>query len=248
MLLADAGFPVHGFTKRDGGVSEGPFASLNLAYDVGDEDERVRANRGRLRHELGTGAPLATVIQVHGNKVVNADAVATEDWTARPTQEADGMVSTGAEVLAVQTADCAPLLLADPESRAVAALHVGWRSAAKGVVRNAIRAMGALGAEAGRTVAVIGPCISGTCYEVEEEVARALPESADPIRKNPGKYLFDLPNAVEVSLIVAGVPSDRIEIIRACTHCLTDELFSYRRDGQVTGRMWGYISAGRTSG
>lgn len=242
-LLENTGFPVHGFTKRSGGTSEGPFASLNLAYGVGDNEVSVAENRMRLRGALGTGSPLATVIQVHGNKVVNARNVATEDWTASPTEEADGIISSGAEVLAVQTADCAPVLLADPASRIVAALHAGWRSAARGIIRNGIRAMESLGAETRNLLAVIGPCISGACYEVGEEVARALPESADPVRRRPGKYLLDLPNAVEVSLIVAGVPSAQVEVIRACTHCLPDELFSYRRDGQRTGRMLGFISA-----
>ena len=135
-LLHEAGFGLHGFTKRTGGVSSGNFHSLNLAYNVGDERANVDANLQRLQSALQTDLPLLRVNQVHGNEVIDVadlDLDANLSWTRPPTIEADGMVTAGlVGVVAVQTADCVPLLLADPDSGVVAAVHVGWRGARKG--------------------------------------------------------------------------------------------------------------------
>jgi YfiH family protein len=241
-LLREAGCPRHGFTKTQGGVSVGPYAALNLSYAVGDEKAYVDENRRRFKAYVGVDTPLATVRQVHGAEVAQASVVARDDWLAPPEEEADAMVTDRDAVLAVQTADCAAVLLFDPESRIVAAAHAGWRGTARGVIRKTLKAMGESGASPARIVAAIGPCIGPACYEVGEEVARRLPESAEPIRRARGKYLMDLANAVEVSLIVAGVRSDNIDKIEACTHCKEGELFSYRRSGGVCGRMFGFIS------
>ncbi|MCP4197147.1 MAG: peptidoglycan editing factor PgeF [Proteobacteria bacterium] len=248
-LLQDAGFPLHGFAKRTGGVSKGHFSSLNLAYGVGDDAVNVETNLQRLKVSLHTDMPLLRVKQVHGSNVIDASLLASEDnlsWTNPPEIEADGIVATEADVvLAVQTADCVPLLLADPNTGAVAAVHVGWRGARKGVVRSCIRAMGSKGVSAKSLVAAIGPCICMTCYEVGEEVARYFPESSDPIKGKPGKFLFDLGLAVEVFLIAAGLTSNHIGRIDACTACQTDALFSHRRTGEPTGRILSYISGAR---
>ncbi len=242
--LESAGFPVHGFTQKSHGVSQGAFESLNLAYNVGDEDDRVARNLSLLQRELGVQAPLARVDQVHGNKVVSASGIESNDWTVRPVRQADGIVTAEDSVIAVQTADCAAVLLADPETRVVAAIHAGWRGTAAGVIRNGVRRMDELGASSGRLIAVIGPCICEKCYEVGEEVAVRLPESADPIRKKPGKFLLDLANAIEVSLLIAGVATARVDRIPACTVC-DETLFSYRRSGGTCGRMLGFISPKR---
>jgi polyphenol oxidase len=241
-LLERDGFSVHGFSKTTGGVSRGPYRSLNLAYGVGDDDAKVARNLRILKKTLGVGVPLARVRQVHGIRAVSASDATLGDWTDDARVEADAIVSKAEVVVAVQTADCAAVLLADPDTRVVAAVHAGWRGAGAGVVRNAVRAMGALGASPGRIIAVIGPHICMSCYEVGEEVARRLPESSDPIPGRPGKYRLDLANAVEVSLIVSGVASSRIERIPACTSCQNEVLFSYRRSGGTCGRMMGFIS------
>ena len=110
------------------------------------------------------------------------------------------------------------------------------------MLRNAVRAMGQLGVAPGRLIAAIGPHICMSCYEVGDEVARRLPESAEPIPGRPDKYQLDLANAIEVSLIVSGVVSFRIERIHACTSCQNEVLFSYRRSGGTCGRMLGFIS------
>jgi len=160
-LLARAGFR-HGFTKRAGGVSEGAFSSLNLAFGVGDDEANVRENLSRLRSALGADVPFLRVLQVHGNAVADALSVAQTE-----TAEADAIVAAEIDAfLAVQTADCAAVLLADPETRAVAAVHAGWRGASNGLVRNAVRALRDKGADPRRLLAAIGPCIGAECYEV----------------------------------------------------------------------------------
>jgi hypothetical protein len=144
-------------------------------------------------------------------------------------------------VLAVQTADCAAVLLADPESRAVAAVHVGWRGAAGGVLRGAVRALRSRGSDPLRLLAVIGPCIGPECYEVREDVAHRFPESIDPVAGKPGAFLLDLGYAIEVSLIAAGLTSRNVDRIRVCTRCAAGELFSHRGSGGRCGRGLGFI-------
>lgn len=245
-LLERFGFALHGFTKRSGGVSLGDYSSLNLAWNTGDDPDCVRENLARLKAALETDAPLSRVEQVHGSIVVDAANLALDperSWFSPPPVEADGIVcSKGSAVLAVQTADCAAVLLADPKTRAVSAVHVGWRGAANGVLRHAVRAMTALGADRRNIVAAIGPCICAKCYEVGEEVAGCFPESSDPIRGKPGKFRLDLGLAAEVSLIGAGIDGRNIDRLEACTNCLKDELFSHRRSKGRCGRSLGFIS------
>jgi YfiH family protein len=246
-LLTAAGFPDHGFTQRTGGVSAGPFASLNLAHDVGDDAAAVAANLERLRRHVGLTTPLQRVVQVHGADVLTDDSpelAPDATWTAAPTVEADGVVvARGSLTAAVQTADCAAVLLAAPRTRAVAAVHAGWRGAAGGVLRAAVRELAARDADPATLLAAIGPCICGRCYQVGPEVARRFPESADPDPAAAGKFLLDLGLAVEVSLIAAGLSTRNIERIQACNHCRPERLFSHRGSGGRCGRGIGYICA-----
>jgi len=243
-LLAGEGFS-HGFTTRGGGSSEGPYVSLNLSFDTGDDPQAVASNLAALEAELDAGLPLARVAQVHGLTPVGASEAIVGWWNEPPSREADAIVSDGTPaILAVQTADCAAVLIADPQTRAVAAVHAGWRGAAGGVIRNVVRGMMHGGIPASRLLAAVGPCICQKCYEVGEDVAGKLPESADPIRRQRGKYLLDLAGAVEVSLLGAGLTSANIEILRLCTSC-DDRFFSYRASGGTCGRNLGFIAAER---
>jgi YfiH family protein len=246
-LLTEVGFPLHGFTTRVGGVSAGPFESLNLAHDVGDDPGAVAENLERLRRRLGVEAPLLRVKQVHGIGVIDGAellAAGGGGWSEPPLVEGDAIAATGIQaVLAVQVADCAAVLLADPETRAVSAIHAGWRGAARGVVRNAVRDLIGRGAAPLSLRAAIGPCICSRCYEVGEEVAHRFPESAEPIAGLPGKYLLDLGYAIEVSLITAGLTSAHIERIETCSSC-DERLFSRRGSGgESCGRTLGFVSA-----
>jgi YfiH family protein len=245
-LLSSAGFADHGFTTRSGGVSVGPYESLNLAFDVGDEPTAVAENLEHLREAIGVGAPLLRVRQVHGNRVARAEellAGGSGAWTAAPTVESDAISCLGEEaVLAVQVADCAPLLLADPDTGAFAAVHAGWRGVVGGVVRRAVRELTDRGANTRSLRAAIGPCICADCYEVGEEVAGRLPESAEPIRGRPGKYMLDLAYAVEVSLVVEGLTGANIDRTGICTSC-DERLFSHRgAGGGPCGRILGFIA------
>src|SRR5512138_1926845 len=174
-----AGFP-HGFTTREGGASEGPFATLNLGGLVGDDPARVAENWSRLERE--TGLRFARVRQVHGARAVRADA------PTPPVEEADVVVSCAEGVAAcVSVADCVPVLLADPESGAVAAVHAGWRgtlarAAAEGVLALAREA----GAPASRLLAAVGPSIGPCCYEVSGELAAQFRDALGDDVVRPG--------------------------------------------------------------
>jgi len=246
-LLSDAGFEDHGFTLRTGGHSKGPFKSLNLAFNVDDDPKMVSKNLSALKDFTGAHNPLLRVNQVHGRNVITAETMLKNnegDWIAAPQMEADAIIATPNAmnvVLAIQTADCAPVLLADTTTGLTAAIHAGWRSTAKGIVRNTVKKMLHMGAQLPTMVAAIGPCICLKCYEVDEDVARNFPESSDPIRKKEGKFLLDLGLAVEVSLIGAGLSTKGIDRIEECTRCNPDRYFSYRGTNGKCGRQLAFI-------
>jgi YfiH family protein len=145
----------HGFFTRRGGVSKGIYASLNCGVGSKDDPEAVNENRARVTGFLG-GRKLLTCYQVHGTTAVIADDSAQPSW--RP--KADALVTaTPGVVVGVLTADCAPLLLADPQAKVVGAAHAGWRGAVTGIGESTIAAMEGLGAQRRRMVAAVGHCI-----------------------------------------------------------------------------------------
>jgi len=207
------------FTTRHGGVSEGPYASLNLGRLTGDEDARVDENRARLAGRLGVPwERVRWARQVHGTDVSTGDRA-----------EADGQVTSEAHTPAlVFVADCLPIALTGPGG--VAMLHAGWRPLAGGIVRYGVEALG------GATHAVIGPGIGPCCYEVGDEVRARFPaEAAD------GRHL-DLKLAARRALREAGV--EHVHDVGLCTSCRPDLFFSHRRDQGVTGRQAGVVWRG----
>ncbi|MFH9428902.1 peptidoglycan editing factor PgeF [Streptomyces sp. NPDC017615] len=225
------------FTDRWGGVSAAPYAELNLGGAVGDDPGAVRTNRELAAKALGVD-PARTVWmnQVHGADV----AVVDEPWGERPVPEVDGLVTARRGlVLAVLTADCVPVLLADPVAGVVAAAHAGRPGMLAGIVPAAVRAMTELGAEPGRIVARTGPAVCGRCYEVPEamraEVAAAEP--AAHAETSWGTPAVDVSAGVHAQLERLGV-RDR-EQSPVCTR-ESDDHFSYRRD-RATGRLAGYV-------
>jgi hypothetical protein len=227
-LLAELAGVRHGFFTRQGGVSEGLYASLNVGRGSGDDAQRVEENRRRALERLGASA-LVTAYQVHSAKVVVAESA----WFASP-PEADGVV-TRAPGLAcgALAADCAPVLIADPRARVVAAVHAGWRGALGGVVEAAVWSMVGLGATATAMTAAVGPCIGPRSYEVGLEFLATF-EAADPANarffaagERPEKRLFDLPAYVLSRLQRAGV--DRAEWIGRDTLAEEAWFFSNRR-------------------
>jgi len=228
-LLADLPGVRHAFFTRQGGVSEGLFESLNVGVGSGDDPARVAENRARAAAALGGEvAALATCYQIHSAVAVVAEApFAERPW-------ADAVVTrTPGLICGALAADCAPVLLADPEARIVAAVHAGWRGAVAGVVGSAVDAMISLGADRARISAAVGPCIGPASYEVGLEFLEAF-AAADPANARffapgaqPAKRLFDLPAYVLSRLAAAGV--GRAEWIGRDT--LTEEtwFFSNRR-------------------
>jgi YfiH family protein len=225
------------FTARPGGTSTGRFATLNLSHSVGDDPAAVEANREVVRAALGDGPrALAWMRQVHGAAVVYASPLAPPGQT----QEADAIFTRSAELaLAVNVADCAPVLLADPQAKLVGAAHAGRPGMAAGVVPALVAAMTDAGAEPAHMHALVGPSICGRCYEVpgwmRDEVAAAVPGSACVTRKGtPG---IDLRAGLHTQLARAGISAIADDL--RCT-AESGELYSYRRDGD-TGRFAGLI-------
>ncbi|MFD8263472.1 peptidoglycan editing factor PgeF [Streptomyces griseoluteus] len=225
------------FTDRWGGVSAAPYAELNLGGAVGDDPGAVRTNRELTAGALGVDPErVVWMNQVHGAEV----AVVDEPWGERPVPEVDAIVTARRGLaLAVLTADCVPVLLADPVAGVVAAAHAGRPGMLAGVVPAAVRAMTELGAEPGRIVARTGPAVCGRCYEVPEAM-RAEVAAAEPAayaETSWGTPAVDVSAGVHAQLDRLGV-RDR-EQSPVCTR-ESDDHFSYRRD-RSTGRLAGYV-------
>jgi hypothetical protein len=213
------------FSTREGGVSEGPYASLNLGRATADEPERVDENRRRLCAEAGAQPEaLAMNYQHHSADVLRARAGSRGE-------RGDGLWTEerGLPVLAL-AADCLPIALARANGAkpAVAVLHAGWRGLVAGIAAEGVKTLGG-----GLVAAMIGPGIGPCCYEVGEEVAA-------PFRRAFGMGLYrdgklDLWGAAERALRAAGVA--RVDRVDLCTACNPDRFFSHRRDDGLTGRQ-----------
>ncbi|WP_439942860.1 peptidoglycan editing factor PgeF [Streptomyces sp. BBFR115] len=225
------------FTDRWGGVSAVPYEELNLGGAVGDDPATVRANRELAAKSLVLDpARVVWMNQVHGDDV----AVVDGPWTTDPAPPVDGLVTAVRGLaLAVLTADCVPVLLADPVAGVVAAAHAGRPGMVKGVVPAAVEAMRSLGAEPARIVARTGPAVCGRCYEVPEAMRAevAAVEPAAHAETSWGTPALDVGAGVHAQLERLGV-HDR-ERSPVCTRESADH-FSYRRD-RTTGRLAGYV-------
>jgi len=232
-LLAGETGLVHAFTTRTGGVSEGPYASLNMTRSRGDSAQHVATNRTRVREALGLDH-LAFAIQVHGKAVLRVDGPSKGDQAAG---EADAMITDRPGIgLVCQTADCTPVLLFDPKRRAVAAIHSGWRSTVLDIMGETVQAMRReYASEPGDLVAAIGPSISAANYRVGPEVvAQFEAVFADttgilPARDAEGGAQLDVGEACRRQLIASGVRAEKIERSQLCTYAEESRLFSARR-------------------
>lgn len=221
----------HGFGTREGGVSEGIYASLNCGVGSKDDQERVAENRARLAKAVGADPDrLITPYQIHSPDAVIAEA----PWSKADTPKADAVVTrTPGLAIAVSTADCVPVLFADAQAGVVGAAHAGWRGALGGVLEATLEAMEKIGAARERVTASIGPAISQDAYEVGPEFEETFVE-ADAAnarffdRKTPdSRPYFDLTGYVAARLADAGTQS--IENMRLCTYGDRQRFFSYRR-------------------
>lgn len=221
----------HGFFTRAGGVSGGPFASLNCGFGSGDDPEKVAENRRRALDRAGLPpASLVTAYQLHSPHAVAVETV----WPREAAPRADAMATDRPGIaLGVLTADCAPVLLADAAAGVIGAAHAGWRGALDGVLAAAVAAMTRLGAQPARIAAAVGPCIAQASYEVGPEFPApflaADPANAAFFRPAPrdGRFLFDLPGYVAAALGRLGIGA--VARLEADTCREEERFFSYRR-------------------
>lgn len=263
--LAKLPWLVHGFSTRPGGVSDLDGEKvLNLGFAEWDSRENVLENRNRfLRAADADGMTLAPLRQIHSDMVRLFDASSAE-----PCRGDASATRRPGVLLAVQTADCVPILLVDTRRRAVAAIHAGWRGTLRRIAeKTAGRMRMHYGTRPGDLLAAIGPSIGGCCYEVGAEVAREFDsqfaraaEWFDELRTgdepNPLQWLnmmppghqpppknvfLDLRKANRSQLLDAGLRAENIFVSDLCTACNRDLLFSYRKQGPRSGRLMAVI-------
>jgi len=228
LLVADLPGARAAFTNRHGGVSEGPYRSLNLGRLTDDDPDAVTRNRELL--EARIGVPLAMIRQVHGAHVRRIDA---PQQPGRPPLEADGQ-ATATEGIApiVLTADCLPVAVAGGGAAAI--LHAGWRGLASGILEEGVRAVRELGS-GGPLEAVIGPGAGACCYEVGEEVHARFASYGPGAKRGPN---LDMKRIARVHLARCGVGA--VGDVGICTIC-SEDFFSHRRDRGLTGRQAGVV-------
>lgn len=247
-LLTNSETVVHAVSTRQGGVSGGPWHSLNLAAHVGDVVEDVVENRRRFCLGLGIDPnTLVTAKQVHGDRVhlvtiADAGFGAKEYDTAL--DDTDALITNVPGIgLATFYADCVPLMIIDPVHGAIGMAHAGWKGTVAQIGPKTIQAMHqAFGTEAKDCLVAIGPSIGPCCYEVDLpliEVLKTKISFADQVLypNEKGNWQLDLWETNRRLLVAAGVPTTQVEIAQVCTSCYADILFSYRASGGKTGRI-----------
>ena len=236
-----AGFR-HGFSTRFG-----PGGSFHLTTTSRETSERVDSNRRIFLTAVGLpGAHLVTVSQIHSDRIM---VLPEADESCSQLREADALAGRrGGVAVGVQVADCFPVLLADPETGAFAAVHSGWRGTAARILRKAIEEMRrAFGTDPASVMAAIGPGIRPCCMQVGPEVAACFETEyrgrtlARPQAGHEGRYLLDIPRALAIQCSEAGIPGEQLFDMTACTRCRSDEFFSYRAEGAAAGRMMAVI-------
>jgi hypothetical protein len=235
----------HGFPDRHGGVSKGPFTSLNASLSVGDDAAAVTENVRRLARAVGVEPQaLATVHQVHGVAVLEATAMG-EGALPVPLGEADALFTRQPGLaVGVKTADCLPILVEDPVGRQVAAVHAGWRGVIGDALGVTIERLLTRGARLEDLRVALGPCIQACCFEVDGDLPERFRASFGErvVRRIDGKpkVHLDLPWAVAESLRRRGLPPAHVDVLPHCTRC-DARFFSHRRDAGMTGRMLSLI-------
>jgi YfiH family protein len=225
------------FTDRFGGASRPPYGELNLGSAQGDEADAIAENFRRLAAEFGVGAEgVVRVSQVHGNDVHVLRP--GDELPVRPQPRADALVTTRTDVaLCVRAADCLPVLLADQANGVIGAAHSGRRGLYAGVVPATVESMRTLGA--GRITAVLGPYACGNCYEVPEEM-RA--EVAERVPAAYAETSWGTPSIDVAAGVAAQLAELDCDVVDATTCTIESEnLYSYRREGAVSGRMAGLV-------
>jgi polyphenol oxidase len=230
-------------TTREGGVSAGAYASMNLGYATDDDRNNVRENESRVAAEMGIDADdIRWAYQIHGNVVHNAENLPVNNPLGATEIQGDAIVShTLGLVCGIKIADCMPVLFASMDGDVVAAAHAGWRGLCGGVLENTVAACDV---QPERLIAWCGPCIGPLKFEVGEEVRDAFvahdtgANVAFKTTATPGKFLCDLPMLAMQRLHNAGVRN--VAFSNRCTVSEPDVFFSHRRD-RVSGRMAAFV-------
>ena len=236
-LLADLPGVVHGFFTRQGGVSHGAYDSLNVSLAVGDGQEQVAENLGRMRQALGL-VRLAGAAQVHGGRA----AVITSPDQARLSDHpaVDILVTTVPGLgLLIKQADCQAVMFYDPVNRVVANVHAGWRGQVRNLLGETVRLLQSrFGTRPGDLYAAVGPSLGPCCAEFTN-FRREFPPALWTYQVRP--TYFDLWGLSRDQLIAAGVQPSRLDLAGLCTRCGADDFYSYRRD-KITGRQGAIIA------
>lgn len=239
-LVCDSITYTHGFSTREGGVSNGNGLDT-LDLGMGDEKD-IYENRRRFASALSSDvSSIFSAKQIHSSKVVTVTSADIGKHF-----ECDGFVTKEKGLLlTVKVADCVPILLSDEKNGVIGAVHAGWRGTVSGIVPEAIKAMTELGAEVHHIKAAIGPCIHSCCYEVDMPFVKAVKEARYgeellsfivPSDKD-GKFYADLPNMNLHLLTLSGLSEKNITISSHCTCCESDVFFSHRASGGKRGLM-----------
>ena len=250
----DLGFVRNIFTTREGGVSTGYHASMNLSFTNGDDPEAVEENYRIIAPVVGTGVD--HIVRTHQTHTTNVVKV-TEDMIHddgllhdQGYRDVDGLITDIPGVaLATFYADCVPLYFADPVKRVIGLSHSGWRGTAAGMARVTVQAMrDEFGCEPGDIYAAIGPSICRDHYEVSQAVAtefeRAFGSDIGLVMepgKEEGKYQLDLWEANRIMMLRSGILEDHIEVAGICTYSNCDWLFSHRASGGKRGNMAAFL-------
>jgi len=242
-LLAEYGITAL-FSLRTGGFSPPPFDSLNFGLGLGDPGINIKTNLDDLTAAAGLTSLPHQVRQVHGDKLLWCKGSGVMH-----NNEADILLTDRAETaLAVRTADCLPILLADPKTGIVAAIHAGWRGTAAQVATRVVREMQSHGVQAENIVASLGPCIGPCCFRIDtitaDKLAKSTPKAETQIRRD-AEITADLREINALQLIQCGLADVHIERINACTACDNRRFFSYRRDNKMAGRHLAVVALPR---
>lgn len=252
--LENAGLVSHGFSVRDGGVSKGPYTSMNLSFTMGDGQENVLANYDRMACALEVERfSMTSVWQAHTDriKVVGKADRGKGIILPKDLDEIDGMVTNEKDLTLVTLhADCLPLYFLDPRNRAIGLTHSGWRGTKQAIGIRTIETMEReFGSRREDLLVCIGPGIGRTVFEVGLEVADAFlallgKKRADEVLtpRQRGTYMLDLARSNEMLFLEAGIRADRLYTSGLCTFSRPDLFFSHRRDGSIRGSMAAFMS------
>jgi YfiH family protein len=245
--LDECKFLVHSFSTRQGGVSPQPYDSMNLGFTTEDDENNLLSNRKLFTEAIGLpGTEIKQILDlVHGNLVLNYDEIPKGKII-----QADGVVTNRKNIPLITTfADCIPILIADPVSKAVGVVHAGWRGTFARIASKAVEKMQKdFGSKPENILAAIGPGIGRCCFEVDQFVNDSFISEFFYWKdltlqiSNNNKWKIDLHKLNERILIQSGLPNKNIVTANLCTSCRKDLFFSYRRDGQKSGRLAAIIS------